>query len=89
MSDWHYHHGSPLMLRIFFLLLVLANGSYFAWSQGLLSTLGIAPSQQVESQRMTQQIRPQELRLLSAQELAQARLEGAPTRPASGPSGGR
>ncbi len=59
------------MLRKFFLLLVLANSAYFAWSQGLLAALGFAPTRQIESQRLNQQIRPQELRVISAQELAQ------------------
>ena len=56
------------MLRIFVLLLVLLNGIYFAWAQGLLQDLGFAPVQQTEPQRLGQQIKPEALRLLSAQE---------------------
>jgi len=64
------------MTRLILLLLVLLNGTYFAWSQGLLLGLGFAPSQQTETQRLSQQIRPQAVRLLSVQELA--RIEAAP-----------
>lgn len=54
------------MLRFFVLTLVLLNSAYFAWSQGLLLHLGVAPAQQSEPQRLAQQIRPQDLRLLPA-----------------------
>lgn len=53
------------MLRLLALLLVLANGAYFAWSQGLLRDWGLAPAQQSEPQRLAQQIRPEALRILS------------------------
>ena len=56
------------MLRLVVLLLLLANGGYFAWSQGLLRSWGLAPVQQAEPQRLQQQIRPETLRLLSADE---------------------
>ena len=52
------------MLRFIVLALVLLNGVYFAWSQGLLQALGFAPTQQTEPQRLTQQIKPDALRLL-------------------------
>lgn len=64
------------MLRFFVLALVLINAVYFAWSQGLLQALGFAPAQQTEPHRLGQQIRPEALRLLSAQELRQS--EAAP-----------
>ena len=60
------------MLRLMVLLLVLCNGVYFAWSQGLLQAYGFAPEPQTEPQRLSQQIRPEALRLLTAQELRQA-----------------
>lgn len=60
------------MLRFFVLALVLLNGLYFAWSQGLLLGLGFAPVQQTEPQRLGQQIKPDALRLLTAQELSLA-----------------
>jgi hypothetical protein len=55
------------MLRLFVLVLVLLNSAYFAWSQGLLRGLGFAPTQQTEPQRLNQQIRPQDLHLLTVQ----------------------
>lgn len=67
------------MLRLTVLLLLLANGLYFAWSQGLMRSLGLTPVQQSEPQRMEQQIRPEALRLISADEAK--RIESAATRP--------
>jgi hypothetical protein len=57
------------MLRLLVLLLLLANCLYFAWGHGFLSALGLAPAQQSEPQRMTQQIEPDAVRLLSPKEL--------------------
>jgi hypothetical protein len=54
------------MLRLVVLILLLANAAYFAWSQNLLAPWGIAPVQQSEPQRLAQQIRPQAVRILSA-----------------------
>jgi hypothetical protein len=65
------------MLRIFVLLLLLANGLYFAWTQGLLRELGWGPVLPTEAQRLAQQIRPEALTLLSAEEAR--RLEAAAT----------
>jgi len=53
---------------LFVLLLLLANGVYFAWSQGLLRAYGFAPAAQAEPQRLAQQVRPEALRLLSPAE---------------------
>lgn len=44
------------MLKIVFLLLLLANGGYYAW--------GLLPGTQGEPQRMAQQVRPEALRIL-------------------------
>jgi hypothetical protein len=63
------------MLRLTILLLVLANAMFFAWSQGLLAPLGIAPAQQSEAHRLEQQIKPQSLRILGSEEAS--RLETA------------
>lgn len=57
------------MLRLLVLALVLANGAYFAWAQGLLRPYGLAPVQQTEPQRLTQQLRPEAVTLLSAAEI--------------------
>jgi|CXWL01.1.fsa_nt_gi hypothetical protein len=62
------------MLRLIALLLLLINGVYWLWSDGRLP--GFAPDQQTEPQRLKQQIKPQSLRLLTAQELQQ--LEATP-----------
>jgi hypothetical protein len=56
------------MLRLFVLLLLLANCLYFAWGQGFLLALGFGPAQQSEPQRMAQQIEPDAVRLLSPKE---------------------
>ncbi|MES2937554.1 MAG: SPOR domain-containing protein [Pseudomonadota bacterium] len=63
------------MLRLTVLLLLLANGAYYAWSQGLLLPWGSGPAQQSEPQRIAQQIRPEAIRVLRADEAA--RLETA------------
>ena len=60
------------MLRLFVLALVLVNAVYFVWSQGLLQALDLGPAPQTEPQRLAQQIKPEALRLLNAQELRQA-----------------
>ena len=60
------------MLRLTVLALVLANAGYYAYSQGLLWAYGFAPATQSEPQRMTQQIKPDMLRILTMKENAQA-----------------
>jgi hypothetical protein len=60
------------MLRLIVLLLLLANGAYFAWSQGLLLPWGLGPTQQSEPQRLQQQVRPDTVRVLRPEELRQA-----------------
>jgi hypothetical protein len=59
------------MLRLIVLLLALMNGAYFAWSHGWLKDLGWAPDTSSEPQRLTQQIKPEALHLLSAAEVQQ------------------
>ncbi len=70
------------MLRLLVLLLILANGVYFAWSQGLLRAYGFAPVSQSEPHRVDQQIRPEAIHVLTPQEAkraeAQAQAELAP-----------
>ncbi len=57
------------MLRFLVLLLVLANGAYFAWSQGLLAAWGYAPALSREPERLAQQIRPEAIRVLRTDEV--------------------
>jgi hypothetical protein len=56
------------MLRFFVLLLLLANSAYFLWSQGYLASLGFAPANQAEPQRLQAQIKPEAIALLNATE---------------------
>jgi hypothetical protein len=56
------------MSRLLVLLLVLLNAGYFAWSHGLLRAYGFAPVLQTETYRLTQQIRPELVRVLPASE---------------------
>ena len=71
------------MLRLIVLLLLLANGGFFAWSHGLLLAWGVGPTQQSEPQRMEQQIRPEAVRVLPTDELrrVEAQLAQAPRPP--------
>lgn len=69
------------MLRLLVLILLLANGLFFAWSQGLLAPYGWEPASQAEPQRLTQQIAPERLHLLKPEELR--RLEAEATAAAS------
>ena len=59
------------MLRLLALVLVLANAGFVAWSQGWLADYGFAPAVQAEPQRLTQQLRPDAMRLLTAAEVRQ------------------
>jgi len=56
------------MLRSLALVLLLANGVYFAWGNGHLLPYGFGPAQQSEPQRLAQQIQPDAIQLLSAKE---------------------
>ena len=71
------------MLRLFALFLILLNGVYFAWSQGLLYAYGFAPVSQSEPNRVAEQIRPEAIHVLTPLEAkradAQAQAELAPT----------
>lgn len=82
------------MLRIAVFILLLANAGYFAWSQGLLASLGWAPQQHSEPERLQQQLRPEALQLLPPAEPTAPQPEpataaaAAPTAPpaATGPA---
>jgi hypothetical protein len=56
------------MLKSLVILLLLANGAYLAWSQGLLRDYGFAPTEQGEPQRLEQQLHPEAIRLVKADE---------------------
>ena len=60
------------MLRLLVLLLLLANGAYFAWAQGHLLPWGYGPAQQAEPQRLAQQLRPEAARVLRPEDLNRA-----------------
>ena len=70
------------MLRFFVLLLLLANGAFFAWSQGYLKAYGYAPIAPNEPQRLAQQIKPDSIEILKPSDVqqmeAQVRVEEAP-----------
>lgn len=65
---WQMTPPDEPMLRLFVLALILANGLYFAWTQGLLRAWGVAPTVQREPQRLDQQVRPEALRVLTTAE---------------------
>lgn len=74
------------MLRLMILILLVANGLYLAWSQGLLKTYGWTPAQQTEPQRLAQQIHPERMRILGAEdqrrpEARAAQINPPPQRP--------
>ena len=69
------------MLRVVVILLVLANGVYFAWTQGLLHSLGMQPPEQAESHRLHDQLRPEAIRLLNAPPSAVPSTPAAPEAP--------
>ncbi|HMS26626.1 MAG TPA: hypothetical protein PKC80_04555 [Burkholderiaceae bacterium] len=57
------------MLRLAVLLLILANGLYFAWSHQIFSELGWGKIKQNEPHRLHQQINPERIRVLEINEL--------------------
>jgi len=59
------------MLRLLVLLLVLFNALYYAWSHRMLAPYGYAPMQQSEPERLSQQIRPDALTILSPEQARQ------------------
>ncbi|ROZ79158.1 SPOR domain-containing protein [Ramlibacter sp. WS9] len=69
------------MMRLTVLLLLLANAGYFAWSQNLLASWGFAPAQQSEPHRVEQQIKPQAVRVLSADESRRIDVSSGALRP--------
>lgn len=73
------------MLRWAIAALLVANGLYFAWTQGHLAAIGFPPtSEPREPQRLTQQIAPDKVRLLNGPRGAEPPT-GAPAAPAPVP----
>lgn len=70
------------MLRLTVLLLLLANAGYYAWAQGFLLPWGWGPAQQSEPQRLTQQIRPEAIRIMRPDETRRAEAAASVVRPA-------
>jgi hypothetical protein len=70
-----------MMLRLLVLVLLLANGWYYAWSQGLLAAFDFAPPTQAEPQRLNQQIKPESLRILNADEAKPTEVSTAVAKP--------
>ena len=70
------------MLRLLVLILILANGVYYAWAEGMLRAYGFAPAQQREPQRLAEQFRPQAIQVLTPTDFkraeSQAQAELAP-----------
>jgi hypothetical protein len=66
------------MLRLFVLILILANGVYFAWSEGMLRAYGFAPAQQSEPQRIAQQIHPEAIQLLTPADAKRVEVQEQP-----------
>lgn len=48
-----------------FVLLLLANAAYYAWSHGQLATWGLAPTPSNEPERVRQQLHPEDVRVLA------------------------
>ncbi|BDT69944.1 hypothetical protein os1_41360 [Comamonadaceae bacterium OS-1] len=74
------------MLRGIVLFLLLANGVYFAWSQGLLAAYGLAPASVSEPQRLAQQIHPELVVLVPPHSAEAVSVAAAPALAASAPA---
>ncbi len=72
------------MLRLFALLLLIANGLFFAWSNGYLSSWGFASASKNESFRLNEQIDPD--RIVIKQKEAPLPLTAANNLPAPAPT---
>jgi hypothetical protein len=57
------------MLRNLVLLLLSANILYFAWSEGLLQSYGLSPNPGSEPHRINEQLQPQAIQALRAQDV--------------------
>ena len=67
-------------------LLLVANVAWFAWSQGWLRVLGLAPTVQAEPERLERQVRPESLTLRPLDAASAAAPAPAPASRASRPT---
>ena len=67
-------------------LLLVANVAWFAWSQGWLRVLGLAPTVQAEPERLERQVRPESLTLRPLDAASAAAPAPAPASRASRPA---
>ena len=67
-------------------LLLVANVAWFAWSQGWLRVLGLAPTVQAEPERLERQVRPESLTLRPLDAASAAAPAPAPASQASRPA---
>lgn len=74
------------MLRLVIWLLVLANAGYFAWTQGYLAPLGLAPVEQREPERLQAQLKPEALRLLNGPRVEAPATAAVAVAPATAPA---
>lgn len=74
------------MLRLFALVMLLANAGYFAWSQGHLRPLGWGPLEQREPERLAQQVAAERLRLEGAASSPPTASATGTSAPASAPT---
>ena len=74
-------------MRVVFLLLLLIDLGFFAWSQGWLAGAGLSPETQTEPQRLALQVHPERLQVepLPAASAAAGSRASAPALPASAP----
>ena len=66
------------MLRLFALLLLVANGLFFAWSNGYLSPWGLPYAAKNESFRLNEQIEPERIVIRPSINAAKAQAPAAP-----------
>jgi hypothetical protein len=74
------------MLRLLVVVLVLANALFFAWAQGYLASYGMAPATQSEPQRLAQQIKPEQMRVVGLDNVRQLDATAVVAAPAAVPS---
>ncbi|MEN5178522.1 SPOR domain-containing protein [Comamonas testosteroni] len=71
------------MIRFAIVLLLLANAGYYAFSHGMLRSLGWAPENPAEPERLQQQVNPEALRIMTREEMEQAQKQVQSAAPAA------